>query len=142
MLQEDADSGVVTVKNEICFDDPHFETEEEKINSLPIQETSISNKSTQTPQETRLKRRSVNSKEELISKRAKLSKVGAFITAVNAMQTVARNQSAPELITDEFENFGKSVAAHLRQLPLDVALECETDILHHLIQKRLNVTGK
>ncbi|KAK9871391.1 hypothetical protein WA026_011645 [Henosepilachna vigintioctopunctata] len=45
--------------------------------------------------------------------------------------------SPSKLSQDECETFGKIVASHLRELPVVVALECQSDILHHLVQKRL-----
>lgn len=53
------------------------------------------------------------------------------------LQELSQKIEIPQLPEDEFDVFGKMVAVHLRQLPLTTALECQSEILHYIVQKRL-----
>lgn len=68
------------------------------------------------------------------SKKAKIDSVTA---AVTTLQDIARKAEHLQDTADEFEAFGKTVAAHLRRLPLHYALESQEDIMKYLVQKRL-----
>ncbi|XP_056639865.1 uncharacterized protein LOC130447204 [Diorhabda sublineata] len=53
------------------------------------------------------------------------------------LQELNQKIEIPPLPEDEFDVFGKMVAVHLRQLPLNAALECQSEILHYIVQRRL-----
>lgn len=100
-------------------------------------QSSASSTSNETTKRKIANRKSVNKKEESAYKKIKFNNVDSVTTAVKTLQEIAQKADAPQPIADEFEAFGTIVAAHLRQLPMNIALESQSDIMHYLVQKRL-----
>lgn len=70
---------------------------------------------------------------ELASKK---NQIDVVTNAVNMLKDIADKTNLPQMVTDEFEAFGKIVVAHLRQLPINTALASQSDLLNYLVQKR------
>jgi hypothetical protein len=129
-LQGDVEESEESEEHEISFYD-FYRTDAEETSADGRSAPSTSNQSTPSPQKTTAKKKSMSIKEEPAYKKTKF----VDVDAVNPLPEVAQEPDA--LTSDEFEAFAKVVVAHLRQLPLNSALESQSDILHYLVQKRL-----
>jgi hypothetical protein len=101
---------------------------------------------THTNQNTSFKRPAAPNSEEFYPKRCLTTdsaaiRVQAVTDTVNALHQITQQYSGAKqalLSEDEFETFGKTIAGHLRQLPVNIALECQSYITSYIIQKRLS----
>lgn len=46
-----------------------------------------------------------------------------------------------QFVNDEFYHFGMNIAHQLRAMPIDEALECQTDLMDYLARKRRHLFG-
>lgn len=71
------------------------------------------------------------------TKRFKSSNIPGHIqNTINTLQTLKEDVSKMDK-EDEFSFFGKNVACQLRQLPLVTALQCQSEILNMIQEKRI-----
>lgn len=87
------------------------------------------------PQKLVVKQKIAGRQEEPSNKRTKNDNIDKITMAVDTLKEISQNPKGAQI--DEYDAFGKVVAAHLRNLPEDAALESQGDILNYLIERRL-----
>lgn len=54
---------------------------------------------------------------------------------------VTNTSYGSQLVYDEFYHFGMNIAHQLRAMPIDEALECQTDLMDYIARKRRHIFG-
>lgn len=90
---------------------------------------------TKVPQELVKMSKYTRNEKEPPKKNTKYSNIDRVTAAVNTLKKISEKSDSSK--SDEFDTFGKIVAAHLRHLDMEAALESQADILNYLVRKRL-----